>query len=158
MEHINKDTLLKNIQRGYSDFDVLLSSLNEQQMLTPEDNSGWTIKDHIAHFTAWQQRTLNMLRAIMDDVELADPTPGLNTDQINEQFYHQFNALPLDGVLAEHREMQQQMLNTLQAMSEEDINKPISWLDNRPVVEWVIGDTYEHYDEHIKYIQHWLHH
>ena len=59
-------------------------------------------------------------------------------------------------ILAEHRAMQQQMVNAVQAMSEEDLNRPISWLDDRPVVGWIIGNTYEHYEEHTHYIQEWL--
>ena len=151
--YVNKDTLLNDIRKGYSDFDTLLSSLNEQQMLTPGGNDGWTIKDHIAHLISWQRRTLPMLQAVMDNVELPDPTPDMTMDQINEQFYQRDVALPLDRVLAEHRAMQQLLFNAVQSMSEEDLNRPIPWLDDRPVVGWVIGNTYEHYEEHTKYIQ-----
>ena len=154
--YVNKDILLNDIRKGYTDFDTLLSSLNEQQMMMT-GNDGWTIKDHIAHLTAWQQRTLNMLQAVMDNVELPDPTPDMTTDQINEQFHQRDVSLTLDGVLAGHRDIQQRMLNAVQTMSEEDVNKPISWLDDRPIVGWVIGNTYEHYEEHTKYMQQWLH-
>jgi len=153
--YVNKDTLLNDIRKGYSDFDTLLSSLNEQQMMMV-GKDGWTIKDHIAHLTSWQQRTLNMLQAVLDGVEPPDPTPDMTIDQINEQFHQQDVSLSLDRVLAEHRAMQQQIISTVQAISEEDLNKPLSWLNDRPVVGWVIGNTYEHYEEHIHYIQQWL--
>ena len=155
--YVNKGTLLNDIRKGYTDFDTLLSSLNERQMLTHGGNDGWTIKDHIAHLTSWQQRTLPILQAVIDNVEPPDPTPDMTMDQINEQFYQRDVALPLDRVLAEHRSTQQQMLNAVQSMSEEDLNRPISWLDDRPVVGWVIGNTYDHYEEHTHYIQQWLH-
>ena len=153
--HVQKDTLLNDIRKGYTDFDTLLSSLNEQQMMMA-GNDGWTIKDHIAHLTAWQQRTFNVLQAVIDNVELPDPTSDMTIDQINEQFHQRDAALPLDRVLAGHGAMQQQILSAVQSMSEEDLNRPISWLDDRPVVGWVIGNTYEHYEEHTQYIQQWL--
>ena len=149
---VEKDTLLNDMRKGYSDFDTLLASLNEQQMLA-EGNDGWSIKNHIAHLTAWQQRTLNVLQAIANNVELPDPTPDMTIDQINEQFHQRDVALPLERVLVEHRAMQQQMLNAVQSMSEDDLNRPISWLDDRSVIGWVIGNTYEHYEEHTHYIQ-----
>ncbi|HCI82301.1 MAG TPA: hypothetical protein DHW02_21715 [Ktedonobacter sp.] len=153
--YVSKDTLLNEIRKGYSDFDTLLSSLSEQQMMMA-GNDGWTTKDHIAHLTSWQQRILPMLQAVMDNVELPDPTPDMTMDQINEQFRQRNAALPLDRVLADHRAVQQQMLKAVQAISEEDLNKPIFWLDDRPVVSEVIGNTYEHYEEHTHYIQQWL--
>lgn len=153
--YVKKDILLNDIRKGYTDFDTFISPLNGEQMIMV-GNDGWTIKDHIAHLTAWQERTLSMLQATMDNVEWPDPMPDMTTDQINDQFYKRNVALPLDRVLAEHRAIQQQVLHAIQAMSEEDLNKTVSWLDDRPVVGWVIGDTYEHYEEHTHYIQQWL--
>ena len=92
---VEKDTLLNDMRKGYSDFDTLLASLNEQQMMQV-GNDGWTIKDHTAHLTAWQQRTFNVLQAIANNVELPDPTPDMTIDQINEQFHQRDVMLPLD--------------------------------------------------------------
>jgi hypothetical protein len=155
-EYPDKQTLLDRIQKSYRAFDTLLAPLSEQQLSTLKGSDGWTMKDHIAHLIAWQQRTLNNINAIMDNIELSDPTPDMTIDQINERFYQQYTLLSVERVLAEHRVMQQQMLHALQIISEEDLYKPVPWLNNRPVVGWVVGNTYEHYEEHMHDIQKWL--
>ena len=155
-EHISKTTLLENTQKGFDDFERLLSSLTNEQMTTPTLNGGWSVKDNIAHLVAWQQRTINLLQAVRDNRELPDPTPNMSEDEVNEMFYQQHKSLPLDKVLDDLHTVQQQTLILLQSLSEEDLNKPIAWLENRPVVQWVIGNNSSHYQEHTHYIQTWL--
>ncbi len=77
----------------------------------------------------------------------------MSVDEINAMFYQQYKSLPLDKALADLHSVQQQTRSLLRAMSEEDLNKPIAWLDNRPIVIWVMGNNSEHYREHIHYIQ-----
>ncbi len=154
-QHI-KATLLEDTQKGYDDFGHLLSSLTNEQMTTPTMDNGWSVKDAIAHLTAWQQRPIALLQAVRDNQELPDPTPNMSVDEINEMFYQQNKSLPLDRALANLHAVQQQTMAALQASSEEDLNMPIAWLGNRPVVQWVIGNNSEHYQEHIGYIQTWL--
>ena len=152
-EYVKKDILLADTQKGYSDFEQLLSQLTTEQILAPSGNDGWSVKDTIAHLVAWQQRTINVLQAVRDKRELPDPTPNMNEDEINALFYQQYNSLPLAKALADLHAVQQQTISTLQSMSEEDLNKPIAWLNNRAVVGWVIGNNFDHYREHIGYIQ-----
>ncbi len=155
-EHLSKTILLNDMQKGYTDFEALLSSLSEQQMTTAGVNGKWSVKDNLAHLIAWQGRTLNLLQAIRQGVELPDPTPSMTEEQINEKFYQENKFLPLDKVLTDFRSTYSQMVNAVQMTSEEDLNKPISWLDDRPVVVYIVGNTYEHYQEHGQIIQDWL--
>ncbi len=152
-EYVKKDTLLTDTQKGYDDFEQLLSQLTTEQILAPKGDDGWSVKDNIAHLVAWQQRTINLLQAVRDNRELPDPTPNMNEDEINAMFYQQYKSLPLDKALADLHAVQQQTISALQSLSEDDLNKPIAWLDNRPVVGWVVGNNSDHYQEHTHYIQ-----
>lgn len=152
-EHVNKDTLLSDTQKGYDDFEQLLSQLTLGQILAASGNGEWSVKDNIAHLMAWQRRTINLLQSVRDNRELPDPTPNMSEDEINAMFYQQNKTLSLDKVLANLHSVQQQTISALQSLSEEDLNKPISWLGNRPVVGWVVGNNSEHYQEHTHYIQ-----
>jgi hypothetical protein len=64
-EPIAKAALLDTIQTGYSQFETLLAPLSEEQMTTPTVNGTWSIKDTIAHLTAWQGYLLNQLQGVI---------------------------------------------------------------------------------------------
>ena len=52
-EQVDKNTFLAEIERGYTDFTALLSSLSEGQITVTGVNGAWLVKDNIAHITVW---------------------------------------------------------------------------------------------------------
>jgi hypothetical protein len=155
-EQMDKSKLLNEIRTGYSAFEAVLAPLSAKQMTTPGVNGQWSIKDNIAHLNAWQRRLINMLRATREGVDLPDPTPGLTEEEINEMFYQQNKDRPLAEVQAEFHSTYQQVLQSIQGLSNDELNKPLSWREGRPIWPWVAGNTYEHYQEHAQIIQDWL--
>jgi hypothetical protein len=156
-EHMNKQTLLDFMNTGYTSFTELLASLSEQQLTTPGVNSTWSAKDNIAHLSAWQKRTLPMVQAVRDNVDFIDPLPDDATEEgINEQFYQQNKDRSLADVLAELHMVHRQFVENVQAMSDEELNRPLSWRSGRPIWPWIHGNSGEHYNEHMKIIRDWF--
>lgn len=157
-ETIAKATLLDNMQEGYNGFEVLLASLSEKQMLVPEVNGPWSVKDNIAHLTAWQNYQCDQLEALLTGKEPPAFMPGFTTeDEINEQLYQQNKKRPLTEVLAAFRASYKRIYDTVQAMSEEALNAPLPGRDNdTPAWPYVAGNTYGHYQEHGDIIRDWL--
>ncbi|WP_165422938.1 ClbS/DfsB family four-helix bundle protein [Ktedonosporobacter rubrisoli] len=169
-----KVEILTKIQTGYAQFETLLASLSEEQMTIPNVNSNWSVKDNIAHITAWQDYLVEQLQGIMTgkkpsqflpDLSLPDSLSGI--DEINEGIYKKYKDRPLAEVLAAFRASYQRVLEAVRAMSEESLNVPPSWgTKNDP--DWLLiasddparfiiaSNTYEHYKEHSDIIQHWL--
>ncbi len=54
VETIEKATLEDMVQGAYEQLNTLLASLSEEQKTTPGVNSSWSVKDTVAHITAWQ--------------------------------------------------------------------------------------------------------
>ncbi len=157
-ETIAKDTLLNNIQKGYNEFEALLVSLSEAQMLTPEVNSPWSVKDNIAHLAAWQDYLLSHLEGLLAGKEPPEFMPGsITEDEENELIYQQNKNRPLAEVLAAYRASYQRVYTTVQALSEEALNAPLPWRANgNPVWLFIAGNTYGHYQEHGTIIRDWL--
>jgi hypothetical protein len=155
-EHISKKQLLEKMRSGYDAFSALLSSLSETQLTTPGVNDGWTIKDNIAHLSVWQHRQIARNEAVRKGVDLPDPTPGVSIDEINELYYKQNKDRPLPDVLNEFHETVQRLHASVEALTDEQLNSPVAWLDGRPLAPYIAGDSYEHYEEHTEIIQHWL--
>jgi hypothetical protein len=156
---VDKADLLNRIQNGYSQFEDILSRLSEEQMTTPDVNGSWSVKDNIIHLTVWQNHFLDRLQSIIDGKTTAPEfMPGLTTDdEINEHIYQQNKDRPLAEVLADFRTSYQRVLTAVQSMSEESLNAPIPWSKSGNLVwQLVVGDTYEHYEEHGDTIRRWL--
>ncbi len=160
-EQITKAALLTKVSNGYNAFEHLLAPLTQEQMLAPELNDNWSVKDNIAHITSWHRRLLELLQA----AELRRPPaklPGLqddvNVDQINAYFYQENKVLTLDVVLQQFRTSYIQAVAAIQALSDEELTSTqlFDWMEDTPLWQVVEDNTYDHYREHTEIIQAWL--
>jgi hypothetical protein len=154
----DKAELLANIQSGYDRLEALLASLTEEQMTIPGVNGSWSIKDNLAHLTAWQSYQAARQEGTLNGVEPPNPAPGHETeDEINEHFYQEYKDRSLAEVLADFHASYQRVLAATQALSWEALNDPLLWEDNNvPVGAYTMGNTYGHYEVHRDLIQRWL--
>lgn len=157
-EKVDKTLFLNQISESYAAFEALLSSLTEVQMTTKGVNSDWSVKDNIAHLSFWQGREIGRVQAVSEGIEFTnDPLPAnLTEEEINERIYQDNKDRPLADVLAEFRTTYQALFVTTQALTEEQLNRPIPWMEGRSIIETITGNTDEHYKEHGKIIQDWL--
>ena len=156
-----KAELLERIHSSYAALEQTIGRLKEDQMTAPIDGS-WSAKDLLAHVAAWQQVMLQFHvggKPFEEVTRLSDvpygPTP---VDQINEAFYARDKDLPLADVLQTFRAGHQQLLDTLNTMSDADLLRSYTPPGRGPdsagrLIDWVIGDSYEHYDEHRETIE-----
>ena len=125
-------------------------------MTTAGVNGDWSIKDNIAHLAAWHEYLLKMLQATAQGIDFPDPWPDMTNDEINAQIYEENKARSLNGVVADFRSTYQQVMESVQDLSNQVLNKPLSWLKDKPVWPHIAGNTYEHYQEHGQIIRDWL--
>lgn len=155
----DKAELIAMIQAGYDQFETLLASLSEEQMTIPGINGSWSVKDNLAHLTAWQNYQAARQEATLNGgPEPPKPAPGAESeDEINAHIYQQHKDQPLTEVLADFRAAYQRILAATLALSWEALNKPFPWYDNDvPVGAYTLGNTSGHYEEHGGIIQSWL--
>ncbi len=162
-EQITKASLLARVSNGYNAFERLLAPLSEEQMLAPELNDGWSVKDNIAHITSWHRRLLELLQAAelrRAPAQIPGIPDDVNVDQINAYFYQENKALALNTVLQQFRTTYIQAVAAIQALSDEDLTSTtrFDWLQDTPLWQLVEGNTYGHYQEHTEIIQAWLEH
>lgn len=155
-EYTGKAVLLADINSSYAKFKAQLAPLSEEQLTTPGVNGTWSVKDNIAHLSAWQEVLLARLLAVRDNTHYEDTISGLDVDTGNEQLYQQSKMRSLSDVLTEFDAIHQQVVQALESMTDEQINQPQDWLGGRPVLDYIAGDTTEHYEEHGQIIQAWL--
>ncbi len=161
-ERPGKSELLSRIYSSRAALEDALNSLDEE-LLTRPGREGWSIRDHLAHLAAWEAGMVALLQQHPRLQAMGlDPREavGLDTDQINDLVQRRHAHLSLQEVMAFFQEAHRQMIETLNGMSDEDLNRPYRDYvpggdDSRqdPVIDWIIGNTYEHFNEHLGYIR-----
>jgi hypothetical protein len=151
---------IEPIEKGWRELTALVDSLGPSG-LELKGNGRWAVKDHLAHIAAWELSLLGLIDG--DDRLTAMGVPGASeeTDAINEAIWlkhrHQTAAEALEFSQKSH----EALMARLGKMSDADLrrsynhyqpNDPRDPNDDRAVVEWVAGNTYEHYAEHIGWI------
>ena len=153
-----KADLMARIQHEWTALEETIAKLNEEQMSVP-DAGGWAIKDNLAHLTAWEEF---MLRAYLKGQPAHEAMAmdvatyaAADEDGVNDIIYRRNRDRPVSDVLADWRRSHRAVLDYLWSIPFDDLLKPLdpNNPDKRPVLGWVIGDTYEHYQEHGAYVR-----
>lgn len=159
-EQVDKASILNKMRTNYAALEEILTTLDRTQMTTEGVISDWSIKDMLAHIVCWHHRLLAWLHAAIRNEEptISGPDSVEEMDALNAQFYQQNKPRSLAEVLTDFRTTHQQIMDIIQAMSEEELINPdrFAWTKGVPLWQVIAGDTYEHYQEHLKQIQEWL--
>nr|BBH89185.1 hypothetical protein KTC_39360 [Thermosporothrix sp. COM3] len=153
---ITKAELLRKIQEGHDALKTFLAQFDEQQLQEPGVNGEWSIKDNIAHLSAWHKRLIDDLAAARAGITPEDRDQGLDIDGINERIFQENRHRSLADVQQEFEDTYAQTVQSVEQTPEEMLNQPPCWTDKYLLWELVDGNTFSHYQEHTEYIQNWL--
>ena len=128
-------------------------------MTVPQDAGGWTIKDHIMHLAVWLDGVTALLNhqsrvaAMGIDEALWDQ----GYDAVNAVSQQQHKDRLLDDVLNSFKASHHRLLSRVESLSEAELSLPYSHYApgssiQGPVYARVMGNTFEHYDEHLPWI------
>jgi hypothetical protein len=159
---MTKARLLALIRSERKSLDAELADLDGDQMTKPGVEGRWSIKDLMAHITAWEQRMIEWLKqALRGEVPKQLPTSITweDLDRLNAETFRENRDRPLDEVLAESDRSYRQVLRTVEMMPEKALIQPdyYVWRGGKPLWEIVAANTFWHYQEHREAIRAWLH-
>jgi len=160
--------LRARMDAGLAAFDAALSRLSEEQLTGPVDAVGWTVRDHLTHLAAWADGITAMIRG-EDRWAAMGATPviwedeagqELDFDAINAQIAEQHRALTGAEARALVIVAHQRLAAEVDALADEQL----AWPSNRfatpavgdgstPIIDYIASDTYEHYAEHLPWIE-----
>lgn len=155
---MNKTELVKLIEESREKLEGVIGRLSDTQLTQTTDN-GWSAKDHLAHLAAWEAGMAALLRQQVRHEAMnvdAETFWHGGEEAVNEMIYERNRERPLADILAFFHESHQQLMAALADLSDGDLQRTYSHYqptapgeDNgRPIVGWVIGNTFEHYELH----------
>ena len=121
---LSKTQLLDSMRHEQAAWEALLDEIGEAHMTQPEVAGGWSIKDIVAHVTGWRLRSVRRLEALLKhEPDFSPPWPPelQEDDDINAWIYEANRDRPLAEVLSDSREVFQQLVETLDAFSEDEL-------------------------------------
>lgn len=157
-----RSELLSAIEERWSRLQKLLSNLNAAEIERPLAD-GWTPKQHVAHLTAWERSLLALLRKPQRSQAMGLPVylwDSADEEKINAFIAEEAAARPLETVGGESTATHGELVRLLESMTPDEFELPYSSYqpfdpepNARPVIGWVRGNTWEHYEEHIGWLE-----
>jgi hypothetical protein len=162
----DKTQILRLCKEEYDRWQDLLNGLTESQITTPLAPSHWSIKDVVAHVTAWQEISIARLEAGLHNQEPDYPEwPAIeevgeegDVDDINAWIYEKYRDLPWSTVHENWRKSFQHFMELGGAIPEADLmdTKKYPWLKGYALFAVIEGSYEHHHIDHFPPIRDWF--
>ncbi len=149
------------IEESWKQLTALVESLGPDD-LTLKGPDGWAVKDHLAHIAAWEASLIGLLEGADRATAMGLAANGdEETDQLNDEIWHLHRDKSPEEALTYFRDTHVALMRVLGKLSDDDLQRPYNDYqpndprdpdDNRPALDWVAGNTWEHYDEHREWV------
>lgn len=140
-----RDDLLRRSREAHAQLEALLATIPEEEQTQPGVTGDWSVKDHLAHLTWWEQRVIRMLGGAPDPID-AIPGEEKSEDDINAYVQAQNRDRPLAEVRAAFDASYQEMLQLIATVPDDVFTAKH---------DWISGNADSHYDEHLRMLQAW---
>ncbi|MDE3096840.1 MAG: ClbS/DfsB family four-helix bundle protein [Chloroflexota bacterium] len=149
---MTKDELIASIKRDRATLDALVAPLDEAQMTAPALDGGWSVKDVLAHISAWEELCLKWIRTGRRE---EGPFTQETIDAFNQSVYDVNRDRLLDAILEESRQSYESMVEAVAALTD-DLDATTAWAPGGPLGQIISANADEHYREHADQIRRWL--
>jgi hypothetical protein len=156
----SKEDLISAIKASWAELNEVIAALDDDQMLQPGVQDAWTVKDILAHISAWEQLAMDRIHSAQTGEPLKFPaiTGDEFVNAFNADKYEANKARPLNEVLDELQVTHQDFLAQIQSLDDSTLAQklPFEWAGNLTFQVLISANTHWHYPEHIEAIQKWL--
>jgi hypothetical protein len=156
--HLPRDRteLLAAVAVSWRAYRHVLDELSDEQWEGPTDAQGWTIKDHVAHVTAWENVVVEVFRSgVPPFATLQIP----EADWIERGFasatdliYAQTSGQSLRRAMRNRDATHVRLVAILEGLTEDELRQPFmdsrSRDGERPVLAAMMEYLVDHYDKH----------
>ena len=155
-----KNSVIDPIERSWNELNRLVDSLGPIG-LTLTGPDGWAVKDHLVHVAAWEHSLVALLKGTDRHAAMGVAFEVNETDAINAAVWSLHREKTPAQALSYFRETHALLMNVLGGMTDAELQLPYNHFqpneprdpdDDRPALDWVAGNTYDHYAEHAGWI------
>ncbi|MBN2083927.1 MAG: ClbS/DfsB family four-helix bundle protein [Anaerolineales bacterium] len=146
-----KKQLLSAMQMEHEALEKALEPLTERQITAIRRTTKWSIKDVLAHLSAWEQMVIGWYETGRKGRTPAVPSEKYNWGQLpalNKEIYEKYRARSLKAVLRRFHESYAEVQKTIKGISEADLFTPgrYSWTKTTTLGSYFVSCTSSHYN------------
>jgi hypothetical protein len=160
-----KKEMIAQLHADRRQLEEVLSGLTAQEMETEGVQGERSVKDIIAHITAWERYGIGWIQYLAQGKKPEMPVPETSMDLVrrnmaamNAEIHRKNQNRPLGEVLDESRQSFELLVKEIEALPEEslDVTFNYEWAEEPVSGRRVIAWRYWHYRAHLKHIQDWI--
>ncbi|HEU0027023.1 MAG TPA: ClbS/DfsB family four-helix bundle protein [Ktedonobacterales bacterium] len=163
-EPMTKARFLETMRARRREWEDAIVAVGVERMTLPGFAGVWSVRDVVAHITAYERWTLEHMEAEERGDQAA---PSLLDDKDMERrnlaAHEQTRHLSLDEVMAEARRIWEALVRAVERTPEEDLIEVVrapgyvtrGWGRDTALWEAIEGQTFGHYEEHLPDFQAW---
>ena len=159
----HKQELLNHITRDWSAINLMLEDLSDEQWTDIRNADGWSVKDHVAHLTAWEQSMIALLTGTPRHIGLGVPEQlylSDNLNAINHAIFQNHHDATLDDVRSNFESTHLALVQHIENLSDDALHKPYAYyLPDEPgegegplAIVLIYNNTARHFRQH----QNWI--
>jgi hypothetical protein len=148
---MTKDELIKSLETSRKQFLELLEGITDEQCLEPGVCGEWSIKDILSHLSFWEGQIVTFMYQGRQGMKPTTAQLGpLPVDEVNAQWQKESASRTLPQVRNDFLAVRKQTIRRVAEFTNDELNNPewAAWLNHRPLVDWIIGDSVDHEKEH----------
>lgn len=162
----NKFELLEEMTRANEEMETYLATLTEEEMADPGPGGDWSVKDTLAHITAWMKLAAGWLEKSLNGESVTRYLPGYELtgdeaadeaimNRLNDHIFETHKAMPAAAILAEYRQACEALTAVVATMTEENLMEPgrLDWYPDQPVWLNIAGNSFWHIRDHLAALQ-----
>jgi hypothetical protein len=153
----DKAQIIAKLRQEFNRWEELLNRIDEGQITSAHLAADLSIKDIIAHLTAWQQISVARMEAARQHIQPEypewhselDPEPGDELDQTNAWIFERYQDQTWGEIHREWAERFRFFLEISEAFPEDNLFEPgrYPWIKDYPLSA-VLQGTLAHHEEH----------
>lgn len=148
---MNRTELLSQVRAGRERFEKALAQVDNARMAEALLYKAWSVKDLLAHVGEWEQWAAHIVDDATRGKRPANAIEPSKLDEINAELKRKHHDRSLPDVRQFERDAYDALLVSVSQATDDDLFNPqhFDWANGQPLANWVVWNTYEHYDEHL---------
>jgi hypothetical protein len=163
---MNKFEVLEEMTNANEEMESYLATLTEAEMADPGPGGDWSVKDTLAHITAWMKLAAGWLEKSLNGEAVVRYLPGYELigeeevdeatmNRLNDHIFETHKTMPATAILAEYRQACEALTAVVATMTEENLMQPgrLDWYPDQPVWLNIAGNSFWHIRDHLAAFQ-----
>ena len=150
---VAKRELLAKMRVGRGEWDEVIRQAAELVDLEARDESGWSVKDLVAHVATYEGWMAMLLNA--GGPNIPHQVDAMTQDERNAWVFEQNRGRAVEDVLVRSQAAFRELVAAVEAVSAEDLVAVgrFEWAGRKPVCELIPRESYLHYEDHLPEIR-----